>query len=70
MFSVIGIMEAAAFKDDAGGREHFNDRTRTLRAGLHRGIGHALFTLEAVLAFCAFIFVGRHSSLYVPLERF
>lgn len=62
--SLVGVVEAAALKLDAAGRERLGCRSAAARANDLRGLGHRMLNLKHVAAARALVIVARHNTSF------
>lgn len=62
--SLVGVVEAAALKLDAAGRERFCRRSAAARAHDLGGLGHGMLNLKHVAAARALVIVARHNTSF------
>ena len=62
--SLIGVVEAAALKLDAAGRERLGRRSAATWAHDLGGLGHGMFNLKHVAAARALVIVARHNTSF------
>ena len=62
--SLVGVVEAAALKLDAAGRERLGCRSAAARAHDLGGFGHGMLNLKHVAAARALVIVARHNTSF------
>ena len=62
--ALVGIVEAAALKLDAAGRERLGRRSAAARAHDLGGLGHGMLNLKHVAAARALVIVARHNTSF------
>lgn len=62
--ALVGVVETAALKLDAAGRERLGRRSAAARAHDLGGLGHGMLNLKHVAAARALIIVARHNTSF------
>lgn len=62
--ALVGVVEAAALKLDAAGRERLGRRSAAARAHDLGGLGHGMLNLKHVAAARALVIVARHNTSF------
>lgn len=62
--SLVGVVESAALKLDAAGRERLGCRGTAARAHDLGGLGHGMLNLKHVAAAHALVIVARHNTSF------
>lgn len=62
--SLVGVVEAAALKLDAAGRERLGRRSAAAGAYDLGGLGHGMLNLKHVAAARALVIVARHNTSF------
>ena len=62
--ALVGVVEAAALKLDAAGRERLGCRSAATRAHDLGGLGHGMLNLKHVAAARALVIVARHNTSF------
>ena len=62
--ALVGVVEAAALKLDATGRERLGRRSAAVRAHDLGGLGHGMLNLKHVAAARALVIVARHNTSF------